>query len=269
MNPALVERIKALPPLPKTLIEIQAICDRPDGSIGELASVVEQDPMIVANLLKSANSPLYGFGKEIDSVAQAVSLFGMSMTRSVAISASVKKLLKVDMAPYQVTPDQFAEISSKQAALISRWFKKIDPAKKDKLFLAALLQETGKILIADEVMKGEESVQFESEISATHNIASIEHSFVGETTASITAAIFKFWGFEDELVHMIFYSDNPQHAPEDIKQMAYALHIVKSAIPVNAPLGETSINIALKRASDAGFDHEILEDAIDEMLAAK
>ena len=142
MNPSIVERIKSLPPLPKTLVDIQAICNRPDGSVGELSTVVEGDPMIVANLLKSANSPLYGFGKEIGSVSQAVSLFGMSMTRSVAISASVKKLLKVDMAPYKVTPDQFADISTMQASLINRWFAKVDPSKKDKLFLAALLQET-------------------------------------------------------------------------------------------------------------------------------
>jgi HD-like signal output (HDOD) protein len=269
MNPSILERIKSLPPLPKTLVEVQAVCDRPDGSIGELASIVEHDPMIVANLLKSANSPLYGFGKEIASVSQAVSLFGMSMTRSVAISASVKKLLKVDMAPYKITPDQFADISSTQAALINRWFKKIDPSKKDKLFLAALLQETGKIIIADEILQRDEAELFESEILSTHNIASIEHSFVEETTASVTAAIFKFWGFDDEFVQTILYSDQPQKAPENIRQMAYALHIVKHAVPVNAPLGETSIAIALKKASDAGFDHEILEDEIDALLETK
>jgi HD-like signal output (HDOD) protein len=269
MNPSIVQRIKSLPPLPKTLVDIQTICDKPDGTVGELAKVVEHDPMIVANLLKSANSPLYGFGKEIASVSQAVSLFGMSMTRSVALSASVKKLLKVDMAPYKITPDQFAEVSSLQAGLIMRWFKKIDPEKKDKMFLAALMQETGKIIIADEVIQGDEAAMFESEIEATHNIAQVEYSFVEETTATVTAAIFKYWGFDDELVNLIFYSDQPQKAPEDIKKLSMALHIVKSAIPVNAPLNETSIAIALKKASDAGFDHEVLEDEIDAILEAR
>lgn len=269
MNPAILERIKSLPPLPKTLIDIQLVCDRPDGSIGELAKIVEGDPMIVANLLKSANSPLYGFGREIGSVAQAVSLFGMSMTRSVAISASVKKLLKVDMAPYKITPDAFADISSMQASLISKWFAKIDPTKKDKMFLAALLQETGKILIADEVLQGDESAMFESEIEATHSIASVEYSFIEETTASVTAAIFKHWGFDDEFVHMIFYSDQPQKAPAEVREACMALNIVKSAIPVNSPLSATSIAIALKRAADAGFDTDILQSEIDICLKNK
>ncbi len=269
MNPSILERIKALPPLPKTLVEMQAICDRPDGSIAELAAVVEHDPMIVANLLKSANSPLYGFGKEISSVQQAVSLFGMSMTRSIALSASVRKLLKVDMAPYNVSPDNFADISSKQAQLITRWYKRIDPSKKDMLFLAALMQETGKIIIADEILQNDESETFKSEISATHNIAQVEHSFVEETTATVTAAIFKHWGFDEELVNMIFYSDNPTKAPSEVKEYALALHIVKTAIPVNNPLSEVSITFALKKAADAGFDHEVLEDEIDAIMALK
>lgn len=269
MNASIVDRIKALPPLPKTLTEIQAVCDRPDGSIGELAAVVEHDPMIVANLLKSANSPLYSFGKELSNVAQAVSLFGMSMTRSIAISASVRKLLKVDMDPYSITPDRFADISSMQAALMSKWYGKIDKSKRDKLFLAALLQETGKIVIADEIIQGEEAEQFKSEIESTHNIAQIEYSYLEETTATVTAAIFKHWGFDDEFVQMIFYSDQYQKAPDALKEYATALNIVKSAIPVNSPLSETSITVALKKASDAGYDHELLEDEIDALLNAK
>ncbi len=269
MNASIVDRIKALPPLPKTLTEIQAICERPDGSVGELAAVVEHDPMIVANLLKSANSPLYGFGKEITNVAQAVSLFGMSMTRSIAVSASVRKLLKVDMAPYSITPDGFADISSMQAALISKWYAKIDRSKRDKLFLAALLQETGKIIIADEIIQSDEADSFKSEIESTHNIAQVEYSYIQETTATVTAAIFKHWGFDKEFVEMIFYSDQYQKAPDAIKEFSTALNIVKSAIPVNSPLSETSITIALKKASDAGYNHELLEDEIDALLASK
>ena len=45
-----------------------------------------------------------------------------------------------------------------------------------------------------------------------------------------------------------------------------ALNIVKTIIPINDPLGENSINRGLKKANDAGFDHELLEDSVDDML---
>ncbi len=269
MNPSILERIKSLPPLPKTLIDMQVICDTPDGTVADLANVAQKDPMIVANLLKSANSPLYGMGKEVTTVGKAVAMFGMSMTRSIALSTSVRTLLNVDMDPYSITPDEFADISSMQAALINSWYKKVDPSKKEKLFLAALMQETGKIIIADEILQGDEAELFKSEIASTHNINEIEKSFIDVTTANVTAAIFKHWGFDDELVDMIEYSDDYTQAPDSVKEYALALHIVKTAIPINAPLSEISITMALKKASDAGLDHELLEDEIDALIARK
>ena len=268
MNHAILESIKSLPPLPKTIVEIQRIYANPESSIADLVKVLEDDPMIIANLLKAANSPLYSFKKDILSVTQAVALFGMNMTRSIVLGNTVRKLLNVDMEPYAASSEKFAEMSSKQAALIHNWYKKVDRQKADKLFLAAMLQETGKILIASYIIQRDETMTFRSEIEMTYNIAVVEKNYADETTATITAAIFEHWGFESDFVDMIRYSDDPSSAPDNIKEYATALNIVKTIIPINDPLGEIPINIGLKKASDAGFNHELLEDCVDEMLDA-
>lgn len=266
MNSSLLESVKSLPPLPKTITEIQKVYNNPESSIGDLVKAIGDDPMIVANLLKAANSPLYSFQKDITNVSQAVSLFGMSMTRSIILGNVVRKLLNVDMEPYATTSDNFAEVSSKQAALMLKWYKRIDKSKADKLFLAALLQETGKILIASHIIKNDEVTSFKSEIEMSHNIAAVENSYIGETTAAVTAAIFEHWGFDSEFVEMIRYSDNPQQAPGEVKEYSTALNIVKTIVPMNNPLSEMAINLGLKKANDAGYDHEILEDCIDDMI---
>ena len=266
MKSSIIESIKSLPPLSKTIAEINRVYADEDASIGDLAKVIEGDPMIVANLLKAANSPLYGFGKEIKNVSQAVSLFGMSMTRSIALGNAVRKLLNVDMQPYGITSDEFADISSMQATLMNKWYSKIDRTKADTLYLAAFLQETGKILIASDVIKDDEDVSFKSEIELSNNIAAVEKSYVGSTSAEVTAAVFEHWKFDDNFVQMIRYADVPANAPDEYKEFATALHIVKTALPVNKPLEEQSINFALRKARDAGYDHEVLEDCIDDML---
>ena len=266
MEHTIFESIKSLPPLSKTITEIQRIYADPESSISDLVKVIEDDPMIIANLLKAANSPLYSFQKDISNVAQAVSLFGMSMTRAIVLGNSVRKLLNVDMEPYGTSSDNFAEISSKQASLIQNWYRKIDRAKADKLFLAALLQETGKILIASHIIQKDETTTFKSEIEMSYNIPAVEKSYVGETSATITAAIFEHWGFDSDFVDMIRYSDDPLSAPLHVREFATALNIVKTAVSINDPFSEISINIALKKASDAGYNHEILEDCIDDMM---
>ncbi|MFK5882620.1 MAG: HDOD domain-containing protein [Sulfurospirillum sp.] len=258
------DRIRSLPPLPKSLGAINSVCANANSGIGDLAKVIESDPMLVANLLKVANSPLYSFHREIKSVLQAISLFGMSTTRSLVTSISVKKLLGVDMEPYGVSPEEFVHISSLQSALIMKWYKKVDASKVDDLFLAALLQETGKILIADEIVRNDEVYQFKSEIQTAYNISNVEKMYVGVTTAEVTSKIFEHWGFEDKMVKIIRFSDDYEKA-EELRDFSLVLKILKTAVPVNSPLSERSINMAVAILEKEGMDVQLFLDTIQEL----
>ena len=266
MKSSLIDSIKSLPPLSKTIMDINRVYADEESSIMDLAKVIENDPMIVANLLKAANSPLYGFGREIKNASQAVSLFGMGMTRSIALGNSVRKLLNVDLQPYGLTSEKFAELSSLQATLMINWYKKVDKKKAETLYLAAFLQETGKILIASDVIQEDEATSFSSEVEMSNNLAQVEQAYVEVTSSEVTAKVFEHWKFSQEFIEMIRYADNPNAAPEEVREFSVALNIIKTIIPINKPLSEQSINFGLKKAHDAGYDHELLEDSIDDML---
>lgn len=261
----IAERIKSLPPLPKSFHQMNLICQDPNASVNDLARVIEEDPMMVANLLKAANSPLYGFRREIKSIVQAVGLFGMSTTRSLVIDMSIKKLLHVDMAPYGVSPEEFAAISGLQSALMLQWYGKVDASKVDLLFLAALLQETGKILIADEIVKNNETYSFRSEIENANNIADVERMFARITSSEVTSRIFKHWRFDKTMVAAIEYTDALGAAPQEIRPYAFALKVVKTAIPLNAPLSERSINLALKLLEKEQYDQALFLEVINKL----
>lgn len=262
----ITERIKTLPPLPKSFHEINSICADDNGTIDKLAKVIETDPMLVANLLKVANSPLYSFRREIRSVLQAVSLFGMSTTKALTTDISIKKLLSIDIEPYGIIPEDFVKISATQSALMREWYGKIDRRKLDILFLSALLQETGKILIANEIVQNDEVTQFRSEIESTVNIAEVEKSYVGTTTSIITSKIFQHWGFDETMVDSIRFADNYAAAPDEIKDYSLALKIVKTAVPMNAPLSERSVAIALHIIQKEGLDSDIFMKSVEKIL---
>lgn len=266
MKSSIIDSIKSLPPLSKTIADINRVYADEESGISDLAKAIEPDPMIVANLLKAANSPLYSFAREIRNVEQAVSLFGMSMTRSIALGNSIRKLLNVDMKPYGITSEKFAEISSLQASLILNWYKKIDKQKAEKLYLAAFLQETGKILIASDIIEEDETISFSSEVETSSNLAMVEKSYVDVTSSEVTAEVFSHWGFDEEFINMIKYADNPAAAPIEVRELSTALHIIKTIIPINKPYAEQSINYGLKKARDAGYEYELLEDSVDDML---
>jgi len=266
MKNEIIKNVKSLPPLEKTILDVQRIYNDPEGSIADMIKVVENDPMIVTNLLKAANSPLYFMGKDINRVSVAVSLFGMSMTRSIVLNSSIRKLLKVDMKPYNITPEKFTEISNMQASLIMNWYKRIDKEKADKLYLAAFLQETGKILISNQIVMEHFEENFKSEVTMAMNIALVEKSFTGVTTSEVTAAIFEHWKFDKEFVEIILHVDNYQQAPEDIKEYATALNIVKTLVSVHEPLSDRAIDAGLFKAKEAGYDTELLEEEINKLV---
>ncbi|NOQ29728.1 MAG: HDOD domain-containing protein [Helicobacteraceae bacterium] len=265
MKSSIIDNIKSLPPLPKSIAQIQAICADSESGIGDLVKVVQGDPMIVANLLKEANSPLYCFNRELKNVAQAVSLFGMNMTRSIALANAAKKLLNTDMKPYGITSEDFANTSALQASFIKKWYSQIDMTKADDLFLVALLQESGKILIANDLMRDNRELEFRSEVEFTSNIAFVEQEYIGDTAGAVTALLFEHWDFEKKFIDMLRFSDNINKADEDIKEYAVALYIAKSLFPVNQPLSEQSINFTLSRAQTLGLDVALLEDVIENM----
>ena len=269
MKSSIIDSIKSLPPLQKTITDVNFIYANNNSSIADMVKAVESDPMIVANMLKAANSPLYGFGKEIHSVSQAVSLFGMSMTRSIVIGNSIKKLLNVDMQPYGISSERFAEISSLQASLMLKWYKKVDNNKATKLYLGVFLQETGKIIIASDIMQEDETISFASEVANSNDLAQVERAYVNVSSSEVTAKVFEHWGFDREFIEIIKYADSPLQAPQSIQESCMILNIIKTIVPINKPFSEIAINFGLKKASDAGLDVYALQKTIDEMLLSQ
>ena len=54
MKSSIINSIKSLPPLSKTISEINRVYEDIDSSISDMAKAIEHDPMIIANLLKAA-----------------------------------------------------------------------------------------------------------------------------------------------------------------------------------------------------------------------
>ncbi len=87
LKSSIIESIKVLPPLSSTITEINRICADKNSTIADMAKVIENDPMIVANILKIANSPLYGFGREIKNVIINKPFFEISINFGLKIAS--------------------------------------------------------------------------------------------------------------------------------------------------------------------------------------
>lgn len=259
----ILARIKSFPPLPESVVEIQKICSDQSKGIGDLVKVVNKDPMLTANLLKAANSPLYGFSKEITSVNQAVSLFGMATVKGFALASAVRDSVKIDMSPYGTDTDGFSNTSQLQNALMLNWYAKVDRKKIDILAPASFLDGVGQIIIAAEIIAQKKSLDFKKDIQNFENeIEEIEKKYFDITSQEIASEIFTKWKLESLMVSAIAQSNSPKDAQDEIKPYAYALKIVRTAINIREKFSEKGIKKALELVKEANLPSEAFLEAI-------
>ena len=119
----IIKKIRSLPPLPESIQKVREVCSDPEGTVKDLIPVIKQDPMFTADILKAANSPLYGFSKQIASIDQAVSLFGMRTIQGFTIAYAMRKSFSVDLSVYGINSNDLTNVATMQNALTSNWGK--------------------------------------------------------------------------------------------------------------------------------------------------
>ena len=268
MNESLFTRIKSLPPLPESVAKIQAICNDPNAGIADLAKVVEQDPMLTANLLKAANSPLYGFSREIKTLSQAVSLFGMATVRGFALASAVKSTLAIDMSPYKLSAERFADLSQMQNALMVRWYGQINRAMLDILSPAAFLIGVGRVIMAQELVKENKVEAFQKLAEETGSLEAAEAGMLEISYQEVGAAVFRHWRFEPAMVEAIAGSHDPASVEEAVRPFATALKVVQTAVSIPDGVTAQSLEAALKIISESGLDVAKFELAAKELVPA-
>ena len=262
----IIKKIKSLPPLPENIQKVREICDDPEGTIKDLIPVVKQDPMFTADILKVANSPLYGFSRQITSIDQAVSLFGMGTIQGFALSYVMRKNFPMDLSTYNISSNSFMNVSIMQNALTNSWGKSQVTAHSAEMVTLSLLMELGKLVAVIVLKEENRSDEFYTEISKAKTfkeILVIEKEFLSIPSEWIVALMFKHWKYNETMIEIMQNIIEPKKANETIQKHTKILRVVKEALPIISPLSEESIQEAYEKAKEYGLDTQTLHKAIE------
>ena len=89
-----------VPRVPAIVPQLLQMLRDPARSAGDVARHVSQDPVLVASVLRAANSPWYGGGRTIESVDQAVLILGHDGMRQLVAAVAFKPLINVQSGYY-------------------------------------------------------------------------------------------------------------------------------------------------------------------------
>jgi len=133
-----------LPPFPAVAMRILQLLAREDVGMKELSTQIQADPALSSELLKLANSPLFGFRSEVRTVLQATALLGAQRVKALALTIGMRVYLTES---FQIPALLASWRHSLATALLGEELARVSLMEKDFAYLAGLLHDIGRLAL--------------------------------------------------------------------------------------------------------------------------
>ena len=269
MNKELINEIDQIPMLPESILKVEKVYADTESSIADMTEALSSDPVIVANILKIANSPLYGMTSEIKDIGRAVSLFGKDTVRAFALNIAANECVPINVGPYQITSGGYIKKANTQNALVVNWVSKIDRSALGLLAPASFLLDIGKVLISQYLVNNKLDTDFTSALAKVESFEACEKAVCGSQSYDVAATIFHNWNFDSDIVHLVRYCNDPEDAlDEETKKLAMYLKVAKTAVNFKGELSKEGLEEAHDLIEEYDLDRSKFDDAVEKIESA-
>ncbi len=157
---AKAENIPTLPAIAQDLINLTR--NHSQTAIGQITSKIKTDQGISSKVIKLVNSPFYGVRQEIASIDRATMLLGFSSVKNIALAISLDQYYQKPFNMYKTTGQTIWKHAYK-VALMSSEIAKFLNQDTDALYMAGLMHDIGKVVMADFLVREVDNVMDERE----------------------------------------------------------------------------------------------------------
>lgn len=213
MTPELSRRlataVEQMPAFPKSVQQIIELTNRADCSPRDLVDVIDKDPVVTVKILKVVNSAYFSLPKQVTSIGNAVVFLGFNTIKNLALGiAAIGMLPKENSAGFDI--QQYLLHSLATAGVAKKLASKLDDADPMDCFIAGLLHDFGKVVLA-QFMPEEFHQALEESKSKGISLHETLQSTIGTDHATVGAMLIEKWRFAPGLVETI----GNQHAPTE------------------------------------------------------
>ncbi|HEC1176627.1 TPA: cheVAW transcriptional regulator CheP [Campylobacter jejuni] len=227
MNELLLKSVEVLPPLPDTVSKLRKYVSEANSNIEtmKVAEIISSDPLMTAKLLQLANSPYYGFTREITTINQVITLLGVGNIINIVTADSIRDNFKIDVSPYGLNTQNFLKTCNEEATFITNWLNDEDKKLSHLLVPCAMLLRLGIVIFSNFLIQNHKDKDFLAFLNKNENLALAENEFLGVDHISFLGFLLHRWNFDDVLIESICFVRTPHAAREEVKKSAYALVI--------------------------------------------
>jgi len=212
----LIANLGELPPLPQVATRVIRMSADTESSTEDLQSVIGLDQALSAQVLRVANSAMFGRVREVTTLTQAIMTLGFSTTRSVVLASSVKNLF--NRGPVGIQERTLWEHALVVALTGSAFSKALRFSATEEVFLAGLMHDIGKSVLALKFPDGYSNLlrqirdEDEDGLSMELDTFGFDHSMVGE-------ALLSSWNLSESLQTAVRWHHDPLQANQEFRKL--------------------------------------------------
>ncbi|MCG8565146.1 MAG: HDOD domain-containing protein [Desulfobacterales bacterium] len=206
----LISDIKALQPMPAVVHRVLEMTDQDDTDMGEIARVIQYDPSLTADILKTCNSAFFGLRQPAESISDAVTLLGMDQIVDLVLMKSAAKSMAGGHAGYDLMEGTLWKAAVASALISRQLAETINLPHRSTLFTAALLKDLGKTILNRFVHEHYQKIN-QLVTQEEMSFQEAEKQVIGVDHAELGAMIAKIWKFSPRMVKIIrhHHMDDP------------------------------------------------------------
>jgi HD-like signal output (HDOD) protein len=190
----------------------------PEGDLNEFSNKVASSPRLATEIVRIANSALYGMEGRIHQLERALMVLGVRTVASIASSILVGDKVR-DIEIGGVTGDQLWMHSLETGTCAQLMARCLSQPLESEAYLAGLLHDLGMLdLFSDHGTAYAELVELT--LREPLELHELEQERFGETHASRLGGLLRAWDFPELLQVAVGAHHAPETAPESSRMLA-------------------------------------------------
>ncbi|GBF51779.1 signal transduction protein [Leptospira ryugenii] len=219
----ILNEIDGLPPLPHSLTKIIQLCNNPDSDLNMIASEIEKNPALSADLLKLSNSAFFANRSQVGSIIQAVKVVGLKNLRNLLYVSGVRKIMEGQYGKVMDVWDH-----SNRCSYYARYLATehtVTNKLADIIAVSALLHDIGKFLLLSVDRAFFKKIETFQRGTDSGNSTLLEEMAIGLSHPQLGALLAEKWEFPLDLRVAIEYHHKPFMAPSELRELVEIIYM--------------------------------------------
>ncbi|MCX6619853.1 MAG: HDOD domain-containing protein [Acidobacteria bacterium] len=207
-----VKWLHRLPEFSTMIGQVLLRLSHPDCEVREVAAIIERDPVLAAQVLRVANSGLYGRLRRISAVHHAITMVGINTVRRHTLAYTVGRLFGRHNTASTFSSAAFNAHSTATGLLADLMGKRLPVPEADFLFSAGLLHDLGRLLLAISIPREYDDCMEVAAISR-RNVLESEREILGVDHVELSVLGLEVWKMPEALINAVAHHHRPEEDP--------------------------------------------------------